>query len=243
MKDRQVQSLPLEVFDVLLRLFLFLESIFSGVDVMTGGRAWREGKDQTNEGGVNIVKSIPYYSFPFSFPQGDEGIPFADIKAQLAMESKSKKPKNKFLSTVDAALDATFWSSFRLSEFAKASTSSSNVTRLENLRQKCEDAAEIVRIIRYYAEEPMVATEPGQVQGTRKLEDHFRDIAARGGELKEIDKMTTTAGALELLVSGKLLQGEAGNSTIAGQVTVVEENSDADKHIRGPNERLQETSL
>jgi len=69
--------------------------------------------------------------------------------------------------------------------------------QLESLRQKGEDAAEIARIVRYYATEPMVALGEGQVQGSTRLADHFRRIAERGG-LEEVDKMTTTMGVLEV---------------------------------------------
>lgn len=74
----------------------------------------------------------------------------------------------------------------------------------QDWRRKCEDAAEIARIIRYYATEPMVTTGPGEIQGTVKLADHFARIAQRGGQLEEIDKMTTTTGVLDLLSKNKL---------------------------------------
>ena len=137
----------------------------------------------------------------------------ADIKGKL-----EQQPSNNFLSTVDAALDATFWSSYRLSAIAKSKPPVDGTT-FGNLRQKCEDAAEIVRIVRYYASEPMVATGPGEVQGSRKLADHFKKIAERGGQLEEVDKMTTTAGTLELLVKGKVLG--KNNGTITDQITVI----------------------
>lgn len=70
--------------------------------------------------------------------------------------------------------------------------------RLESLTTRFEDAAEIARIVKYYATEPMVATGPGEVYGTMTLRDHFEAIAQRGGKLEEVDKMTTTAGVLEV---------------------------------------------
>ena len=39
-----------------------------------------------------------------------------------------------------------------------------------------------------------VAVGPGEVHGVSKLADHFRRIAERGGQLEEVDKMTTTTG-------------------------------------------------
>jgi divinyl chlorophyllide a 8-vinyl-reductase len=72
---------------------------------------------------------------------------------------------------------------------------------LEKLQQNFNDGAEIARIVRYYAVEPMVALGPGEVQGKTRLRDHFRKIAERGGELEEIDKFTTTTGVLDLLVN------------------------------------------
>lgn len=70
--------------------------------------------------------------------------------------------------------------------------------KLESLTEKFSDAAELARIVRYYATEPMVATDYSkkQVQGTINLKDHFRAIADRGGLLEEVDPMTTTAGIL-----------------------------------------------
>jgi divinyl chlorophyllide a 8-vinyl-reductase len=62
--------------------------------------------------------------------------------------------------------------------------------------KRCEDAAELTRIVKYYAVEPMVATGHNEVIGTMKLSDHFKSIAERGGELLEIDRMTTTSGVL-----------------------------------------------
>ena len=41
---------------------------------------------------------------------------------------------------------------------------------------------------------PQVAVGPGEVHGVSKLADHFRRIAERGGQLEEVDKMTTTTG-------------------------------------------------
>lgn len=72
-----------------------------------------------------------------------------------------------------------------------------------SLKDKFEDAAEIARIVKYYATEPMVAIEPKEVQGTTKLINHFQRIAARGGKLEEIDEMTTTTGVLRLVVKNE----------------------------------------
>lgn len=36
--------------------------------------------------------------------------------------------------------------------------------------------------------------------------DHFRKIAARGGELEEIDPMTTTAGVLNLFTKNEYVK-------------------------------------
>ena len=70
--------------------------------------------------------------------------------------------------------------------------------KLESLTEKLGDAAELARIVKYYASEPMVATDYSkkQVQGTTRLRDHFKAIADRGGLLEEVDPMTTTAGVL-----------------------------------------------
>jgi divinyl chlorophyllide a 8-vinyl-reductase len=57
------------------------------------------------------------------------------------------------------------------------------------------DAQEVVKIVHYYATEPMVATGPGEVVGSTTLKQHFEAIAARGG-LEECDAMTTTTGLL-----------------------------------------------
>lgn len=220
LEKRKTQSLPLGIFDILTALFLSFEGLFGFLDVVTGGRAVNDETARMIDNDVNTFNSrsntghdvndngefIPYYSFPL--------LENADIKGKL-----EQQPSNNFLSTVDAALDATFWSSYRLSAIAK-SRLPVNGTTFGNLRQKCEDAAEIVRIVRYYASEPMVATGPGEVQGTKRLADHFKKIAERGGQLEEVDKMTTTTGAFELLVKGKVLGGN--NGTIANQITIVD---------------------
>jgi divinyl chlorophyllide a 8-vinyl-reductase len=67
------------------------------------------------------------------------------------------------------------------------------------LAGKFEDGAEIARIVRYYASEPMVCVGPKEVIGNMRLADHFATVAARGGQLEEIDQMTTTMGVLDLL--------------------------------------------
>lgn len=71
---------------------------------------------------------------------------------------------------------------------------------LKDVAQKCEDATEIIRIVRYYATEPMVAVGEGEVQGRVRLADHFCTIAGRGGCLLEIDQYTTTTGVLDMVL-------------------------------------------
>ena len=75
------------------------------------------------------------------------------------------------------------------------------IVGFENLAEKCENGAEIVRIIKYYAIEPMVALDvtKGEVQGSTKLIDHFKSIAETG-KLKEVDKYTTTTGVLDMIL-------------------------------------------
>eukprot|EP01038_Epipyxis_sp_PR26KG_P014174 gene14174-19019_t len=74
-----------------------------------------------------------------------------------------------------------------------------HVLKNKSYEKKCDDALEILRIIQYYATEPMVATEPDQIQGTIKLKDHFeRIVRENDGNLEDIDKMTTTTGVLEI---------------------------------------------
>lgn len=77
---------------------------------------------------------------------------------------------------------------------------------VEELQEKFEDAAEIARIVKYYATEPMVAIGANQVQGQTRLVDHFQGIAARGGMLDEVDKMTTTTGVLELFTKNEYVK-------------------------------------
>ena len=67
---------------------------------------------------------------------------------------------------------------------------------IPNLTERFDDASEIARIVRYYASEPMVAVGEKEVQGKIRLQDHFAEVAARGGFLEEVDPMTTTAGVL-----------------------------------------------
>ena len=83
-----------------------------------------------------------------------------------------------------------------------------------SLQEKLDDGAEIVRIVRYYATEPMVATGPGEVYGSQRIQDHFNRVAARGGVLQEVDEYTTTAGVLSLISSNKY-DGKATSSTLA----------------------------
>ena len=68
------------------------------------------------------------------------------------------------------------------------------------LSTKADDAVEIIRIVKYYATEPMVAIEEGEIQGEIRLRDHFCNIAGRGGCLLEVDQYTTTAGVLDLVM-------------------------------------------
>jgi len=75
--------------------------------------------------------------------------------------------------------------------------------RQTRLAEKLSDATELARIVHYYASEPMVATGPGQVQGNIRLRDHFEEIAKRGGQLDEIDPMTTTSGVLQVFASNE----------------------------------------
>ena len=67
------------------------------------------------------------------------------------------------------------------------------------LAGKLGDGAEIFRIVKYYASEPMVSVGPKEVIGKMRLVDHFAAVAARGGQLEQIDQMTTTMGVLDLL--------------------------------------------
>lgn len=86
-------------------------------------------------------------------------------------------------------------------------TTSQKISSALNKREwvkRCEDAAELTRIVKYYAVEPMVATDQNEVIGTMKLSDHFKSIAERGGELLEIDRMTTTSGVLSLFADNEI---------------------------------------
>jgi divinyl chlorophyllide a 8-vinyl-reductase len=76
----------------------------------------------------------------------------------------------------------------------------SQTLRLQDIARKCENAVELVRIVRYYATEPMVAIGENEVQGEVFLRDHFCRIADRGGCLVEIDQYTTTTGVLDLVL-------------------------------------------
>lgn len=106
--------------------------------------------------------------------------------------------QRKFLSLPVAVLDFVIGSFSNLESIALA-------LGQENFVEKFGDATEIAKIVRYYATEPMVATGPGEVQGKIHLRDHFRGIAARGGQLEEVDKMTTTTGVLELFTKNEYL--------------------------------------
>ena len=80
--------------------------------------------------------------------------------------------------------------------------------KISSLQERFGDAAEITRIIKYYASEPMVAVGENEVQGETKLKEHFIRIANRGGVLEEIDKMTTTAGVLEVFAKQDYLNSK-----------------------------------
>lgn len=69
--------------------------------------------------------------------------------------------------------------------------------KLTSLAERFDDYTEIVRIVRYYAEEPMVAVGEGEVQGKVKLKDHFERVIRLG---KEEDKYTTTSGVVGMLI-------------------------------------------
>ena len=75
-----------------------------------------------------------------------------------------------------------------------------------NTIEKCNDAAELARIVHYYASEPMVATGPKQVIGKIKLKDHFNYIASKNGILDEINPMTTTTGVLNVFVNNEYVK-------------------------------------
>jgi hypothetical protein len=87
-----------------------------------------------------------------------------------------------------------------------AAKQSAKLFRMHTFFDKCEDAAEIVRIVKYYAEEPMVATNEGEVKGSMTLKEHFSGLALNNGKLNEIDQYTTTAGVVELLLKNKYVK-------------------------------------
>lgn len=78
------------------------------------------------------------------------------------------------------------------------------------LATKCDDAGEIVNIVKYYATEPMVATGDGEVQGSMRLSDHFQNL--KGG-LREVDQYTTTMGVVDLVMKQKY---ESSKSVFVG---------------------------
>lgn len=75
--------------------------------------------------------------------------------------------------------------------------------RQKHFVEKLNDAIELARIVHYYASEPMVAIGPGEVQGNIHLRDHFEEIAKNGGQLGEIDPMTTTSGVLQVFANNE----------------------------------------
>lgn len=96
---------------------------------------------------------------------------------------------------------------------ASAVSGLAKLLHARSLEERCEDAAEIARIVKYYATEPMVAVDEGQIQGSRRLADHFSRIAARGGSLEEIDRMTTTTGVLEVFTKNQYARQGEGSQT------------------------------
>lgn len=117
---------------------------------------------------------------------------------ELIYETFQVPPKKRRILSLPVGIIDALISTFTVTERLAQTVSA------EDWRQKCGDAAEIARIIRYYATEPMVAIGPGEIQGAVTLAEHFRTIAQRGGALEEVDKMTTTAGVLDLLSKNKL---------------------------------------
>lgn len=79
---------------------------------------------------------------------------------------------------------------------------------MEKYSLQCQDAAEIARIVRYYAQEDMVTTQEEQKYGRISLLDHYNEIARRGGKLEEIDRMTTTTGVFELFAKNQYMSKE-----------------------------------
>ncbi len=79
----------------------------------------------------------------------------------------------------------------------------SSALNLHGLAQKCEDASEIARIVKYYAEEPMVAIGKGEVHGKDTLRDHFQSVAENGGKLAEVDSYTTTSGVVGMVLKNE----------------------------------------
>uniref|UniRef100_A0A7S2Y0I1 Divinyl chlorophyllide a 8-vinyl-reductase, chloroplastic n=1 Tax=Fibrocapsa japonica TaxID=94617 RepID=A0A7S2Y0I1_9STRA len=77
-----------------------------------------------------------------------------------------------------------------------------SILSVNSFAEKFEDITEIIRIIKYYASEPMVAVdkERGEVQGSTQLADHFARLAKKGGALDERDQFTTTTGVLDLVI-------------------------------------------
>lgn len=92
-----------------------------------------------------------------------------------------------------------------ISVFSTLAKALDNTKYFPGLQQKLDDAAELARIVRYYATEPMVAVGPGEVHGQTSLRDHFNKLAARGGVLDEVDPMTTTAGVLSVFSNNTYL--------------------------------------
>ena len=67
--------------------------------------------------------------------------------------------------------------------------------------ERLENAAEIARIVRYYATEDMVTTKPQEMYGAITLQQHFDRIAKEG---QEYDPYTTTGGILNLIGKDEL---------------------------------------
>jgi divinyl chlorophyllide a 8-vinyl-reductase len=85
----------------------------------------------------------------------------------------------------------------------------STALNLEGFAQKCEDASEIARIVKYYAEEPMVAIGKDEVHGNDTLRDHFRSVADNGGRLAEVDGYTTTSGVVGMVLKNEYVDTKA----------------------------------
>jgi len=98
---------------------------------------------------------------------GGPGEPLTN-KQQAMLLSNIVKKEPKFLYIPVAVLD------FIINSFQWLATITGS--------EKLEDGAEIARIIKYYAVEDMLTTEPNEIYGTITLEDHYQRIAVEGQE-------------------------------------------------------------